>query len=290
MTNRSAVQALLPVRYAESLTRCHLYWIPAARFPLPSADRIWILELLRMLAAFQQQQSRPGPEVFIRQDTVLQNFVQPFMDDVLELRPLLGFPRQPGQTLKRTATEADIEDFRNGKQFVLEEWFDYYCYWLLGGDRQATLQKYFGAGGMSVVWLKDAGPPPAQTKIPKFLANHPDMKPVLQRFPLQAQLQAAAALRHPFLKKSFEYFGQGLSTLKMMENIPFILPVLTSSQFFSLPEDYLKHLFELFEVYITESPADGGVILASSTDLTEPLAAIVAQLQQAGLLPRHSRD
>ena len=104
-------EALLPIRHAEAFTRGFLYWLPAVVFPLPAGDRAWMTELIRLMSAYQVSQKKGVPEVFIRQDTVLQHFCDEFMSEVLELRPLLGFPRSPGQKLK-----ARVEAYAGTKQ------------------------------------------------------------------------------------------------------------------------------------------------------------------------------
>jgi hypothetical protein len=51
--------------------------------------------------------------------------------------------------------------------------------------------------------------------------------------------------------------------------------MLRSEDFFKQPEDECKKWFELFDVYINESPADRGILLASKNDLDEDLIPLL---------------
>jgi len=48
-----------------------------------------------------------------------------------------------------------------------------------------------------------------------------------------------------------------------------------------LPEQELKAYFELFDVYLRESPPDGGMILASKHDLEELLIDVLEQMKKS---------
>jgi hypothetical protein len=64
-----------------------------------------------------------------------------------------------------------------------------------------------------------------------------------------------------------------------------MLPLLTASEVFGLPEQELKVYFELFDVYLRESPSDSGMLLASKYDLEEILIAVLEKMRATNLEP-----
>jgi hypothetical protein len=69
-----------------------------------------------------------------------------------------------------------------------------------------------------------------------------------------------------------------------MKGIPFIFPVLDSADFFSQPPEVIEKCFQLFEVYIRESPADKGILLAFTGDLEEKLIELVRVMKDQKLI------
>ena len=60
-----------------------------------------------------------------------------------------------------------------------------------------------------------------------------------------------------------------------MKGIPFVFPLFDSADFFSAPAESIENCFQLFEVYVRESPADKGVLLAFRTDMEEHLVGLL---------------
>jgi len=69
-------------------------------------------------------------------------------------------------------------------------------------------------------------------------------------------------MRDGFLTKS-NRSSRGAEEFGAVESSHFTLPLLTASGVFGLPEQELKAYFELFDVYLRESPSDAGMLLAS---------------------------
>jgi hypothetical protein len=90
---------------------------------------------------------------------------------------------------------------------------------------------------------------------------------------------SANALSSPFLAKSKQLFGKGLENEPQTKGLPFILPLLDSADFFSQPEQTIKDCFELFDIYVRESPADNGVLLAAKRDLDEMLIGLLRDMR-----------
>ena len=95
-------------------------------------------------------------------------------------------------------------------------------------------------------------------------------------------MQESFSLLDGFLDKSKELFGKGLEDNPEYPGILFILPLLATQDFFARPEEEVKQWFELFDVYVGESPVDQGVLLAAGFEIEPLLIEILAEMRDAG--------
>lgn len=63
----------------------------------------------------------------------------------------------------------------------------------------------------------------------------------------------------------------------------FILPHLSADDFFNRSAEECETWFQVFDIYIRESPDDKGILLASKIDIEEILTGILKQMRDKGL-------
>jgi len=95
-------------------------------------------------------------------------------------------------------------------------------------------------------------------------------------------LEGSFALKDGFQAQSKQLFGAGLEDNPQYPGIPFILPLLQASDFFGQPEPESAKWFQLFDLYVRESPEDTGVLLASKTDFDDPLIQLLEKMRADG--------
>lgn len=100
---------------------------------------------------------------------------------------------------------------------------------------------------------------------------------------VEGKMATGAALTDGFLARSKEIFGIGLEAEPQFPGLPFIIPLLSAANFFNYPHEEVHRWFELFDVYINESPTDQGVLMAVKDDFDSPLVELLQQMRQNGL-------
>jgi hypothetical protein len=68
-----------------------------------------------------------------------------------------------------------------------------------------------------------------------------------------------------------------------LQKARFVVPLLKSRDFFERPTEDCERWFQLFEVYLTESPEDQGILLASRNEMEEMLVSVVERMTNDGL-------
>jgi hypothetical protein len=86
-----------------------------------------------------------------------------------------------------------------------------------------------------------------------------------------------------FQEKSKSLLGVGLQDDPQFKGLRFVLPLLKASDFFSESEQEVEKWFQLFDVYVNESPPDKGILLASKLDLEDSLIDLLKTLKEEGL-------
>jgi hypothetical protein len=137
---------------------------------------------------------------------------------------------------------------------------------------------FFGKGGLSIIFLK----PDPNTQAPPapISAVQEEKLPMLRH--VNKSIAQAYSLKDTFLPKSKEFFGVGLADEPQMKGIPFVLPLLDSSDFFSQPSEVIAQCFQLFDVYLRESPSDRGILLATKPDFEQLLIDLTKQMKDEG--------
>lgn len=312
-------KALLPWRWAESMRSCSLFWIPVNFKPIPRGQREWLLEFFTRLSTRLSETSGLQPEHFMQMQIVDENeqLRKSFMDAMLKESPMLGRCWLPRGKAPTAVSDEEVELLASKKKaFHAYDYAPAKAWWFLSRDTDALRERYLGYGGLTAFFLKPSAeekltvvPPVASTKmiIPKFLRKEPGLKVVLEDFNPQKPNQIPGFVRnHPAMKQVFsifdvdkvqeknrtlmspfrdqtkEIFGVGISHDLEYEGILFVLPKLASEDFFSRTDQEIRHWFEVFDVYINESPEDEGIIMACKDNLRPLVASIVEEMRNKG--------
>lgn len=272
---------LHPWRRAQVLTQCFLYWMPVSCFPLPAQERTWVMEFLDRFVAEVTAQFELRTEVFLQYGTV-KVLREPFLRTAREFSPLRGWSRRPGTELGPMPTPDEIKELIKRKQFDISWGVPDYCYWFRKKAHKRQRQAFVGHGGVTLLFLKeDPDTQSSKLPFPEAIRKRPEYLPQINQ--LEEMLADAFALRDGFLAKSKELLGGGLNDHPQFEAIPFVLPLLYSEDFFNRPVEECGKWFQLFDIYINESPADRGIILASKIDLEEKLIALLTKMREEDL-------
>lgn len=281
---------VLPWRRARELNRCFLYWLPVSAFPIPTSQRGWLMEFFARWTAVMKE-SGLRPETFLQYKTVYPNLMDPLINTMMEFIPIMGLGRKPGTALPKFPSKSEVErmtkkmfdDLKQEKPLDLPDAGKYapeYTYWFLDKSSQHQRELFFGYGGLSVTFLK---PDPGTVAPPLPITDAQRKKiPMLQH--LDRTWAQANSMKEAFLAKSKEFFVAGLEAEPQMKGIPFILPLMDSSDFFSQPAEVVEKCFELFEVYVRESPADKGLLLSFKTDFEEQLVELLRSMKEEKLI------
>jgi hypothetical protein len=166
------------------------------------------------------------------------------------------------------------------KQFNFNEFAPDYCYWFVDKSEKKQRELFFGHGGMSFIFLN----PDPKTKAPALpFSAAIRREPIFQKFDIDRIHARTFALLDGFQEKSKKLFGSGLEEDPQIKGLPYILPLLGTGDFFNQPEEEVKKWFELFDVYVNESPADKGVIFASGIDVVDDLIRMLKQMRKNGV-------
>jgi hypothetical protein len=271
---------VLPFRRAERLERCLLYWAPVSGFPVPLGQRHWFLALWDRLSELLAQRFGLRAEVFLQLRTTQNALSAPFNRLAPEFLPVLGLGRRPGGEIRCTPTFDELDRLRrSGNRFVLEDHIADYCYWFLDKSGSRQRQAFFGHGGLTMIFLPpDPAPPPELPELAALTA-----RPDLPGIDMRRLHRAVHATRDSFLPRSLDLFGRGLEDHPDLPPVPFVLPLLRSEDFFGRPAEESSRWFQCFDVYVTESPADRGMLLASRLDLENHLVELLHGMRREGL-------
>jgi hypothetical protein len=188
-------------------------------------------------------------------------------------------------------------------------------YWFLDRNDVQLRQNYLGHGGMTILFRKETETgnhsasvaPPVPLMIPKFLRanaqmmqlledfdfkkpagvpsflrNHPGMKQVFSTLDVDHVQEKGNKLLSPFREQSKKVFGEDMEHDLHFEALPFILPRLSSQDFFAQTASQICRWFEVFAVYIAESGQDEGIVMGCKDNQTESIASIVAEMRDSG--------
>jgi len=265
-----------PWQRADTFAQCSLYWAPVSSFPVPEHERVWFLEFLDLLVPKLKEDHGLRTEVFLQYRAV-PAVKDKFLKLAKEFSPVLGLSRRPGFTLPRQPSVQDVKLIVSGqKKFEADEFTPDYCYWFLEKLDKQQREQFWGYGGLTLLFLK----PDINTKPPllPISASMRDRFEVLKTFDLDRMLAKAFSLKDEFLIKSKELMGTGWEQEPFFPGIPFVLPLLSSADFFNHPE-LVPKWFEIFEMCVIESPVDQGILIASKGKIHETLASILQHIR-----------
>jgi hypothetical protein len=270
-----------PFRRAHDLKHCELYWLPAS-IPAKELQRNWTLSFLTELVKRLAPSGELKTELFLEAEAVYPDRQEEFTQTALDFNPVMGFSRAPGAPLSSIPKTEHIEAMRRlEKPFDLKLYLKGVCYWFLFKQVPRQLELFWGFGGMTLLLTKP-DPSTATIEIPSGVKKHPAFQSASQQFDIQGMFAAACSIQSSFLKKSKEYFGKGWEHRLEYRGLLYVLPRWSSRDFFNLPEEDVQHLFEVCDLFVTESPADNGVLLASLKPIRAIINEVVRGLRQAG--------
>jgi hypothetical protein len=269
---------LLPWRRAENMAKCFLYWMPVSAFPAPESEKAWLLRFTTLLGARLKKEADADPWIFLQYKTA--NAVHDeFVRRSREFMPLMGLGRRPGVQMPNLPSDKELQDAIDQKRRLdLNKHTPDYAYWFLTKSDLPQRKVFQGLGGMTILYRKsDPKAKPPELTIPPQYQEHQ----LFKTFDVHGLLAGACSMQDEFLKKSKIAFGAGLETNVQVEFLPFILPLLGTADFFRLQEEQMKAHFDLFEVYVQESPVDQGMVVASKLNLDEILIDILREIESS---------
>jgi len=268
-----------PFLKASELADCELYWISVSSFPPPAPQRAWLLDFFPRLHRALAEKYELRGEFFLQHKTVTA-VEQIFRKRASELLPKLGLARRPGAPLPPPPTKDQLMAAVHGAPFDVLTHMPDYCYWLRNPDLVKMLEEFSGLGGAAMFYLKpDPSAKPPDIPIVDELRK---LFPQMQWDKLDMMTKAAFASKDKFLTESKKLFGEGLEQDPTYDGLPYILPMLGTSDFFSQPEEERKKWFELFDLFWRESPPDKGIYVASKLPLEELLDGILQGMKEEG--------
>lgn len=275
----------LPWQRATQLGACQLYWMPVESFPVPFRQRQWLLRFHELLAARLLEKHKITPELFLQMKTIYPDLRDTFIKTSREYHPLFGLGRHPGRRLPPVPDAQYAEDLQKGKvKYDHKSLQPDYSYWFLTKKPREQTQVFLGHGGLTTLYFTSADPEmPKPMKPNMACVRDPKMRELIESTDINAMMAKLSSLQAPFLKRSKELFAADLVEDPQYPGLLFALPLLGSRDFFAAEADDIDEWFSLFDIYMRESPEDGGVILASSKDLEQDLTDLLTAMRDEGM-------
>ncbi|WP_446743876.1 hypothetical protein [Silvibacterium acidisoli] len=309
---------LLPLRQASALQSFSLFWMPARFDPMPDAQREWLILFLQRfeqgLSSLKLEKLHFLHSRVLRKNEELQ---KTFHKKLHRYGPIPGPSRSLNQAAPVKLTPEVMKRFAfNRKNPSIEPFMTETAFRLkkdLAGDFTRIFMGYGGAtlifsGSSSEEMLPQTPAPPLQNvTIPKFLRkysmlqtftedfdpaapgrmpawlrNHPSMRPLKEELGVNLEADRTSKRVDTFGRKSRELFGADLKGSAGYEGLAFVLPRLTTQDFLSRGEDEILKWFEVFDVYIRESPEDEGFVIASKHDLRPVFREALETMREDG--------
>ena len=252
-------------------------------FPMVAQDRSWLLEFMNRFAAAAAAQWQLRPEVFL-ESRVLPALRDSFLKTARQFSPILGWGRRPGAKLPSMPTDEAIQEAKKsqGKPDLTGVSPDQ-IHWFLKKADGKQREIFQGHGGLTVMFLK-ADPNTAAPKFPFDEAMRKRAESIVPIGMLEELLSTGFGIKDGFLAKSKELFGKGLEDHLGFKGIPFILPLLQTEDFFSRPAEECEAWFQVFDIYVRESPNDKGIVFGSKIDVEESLIVLLKKMKEDGLV------
>ena len=207
-----------------------------------------------------------------------------FIQTAPTFKPLFGLGRHPGRSLPPLPDERYAKLLQEGKvTYDAQSLHPDYVYWLSGGDRNEQRRIFTGFGGMVTLLLPPTETPPPLRPIRVRAIHDPAMRRLAETVDFNQKMKDLHAIDAAFLKQSKEVFAADLKDDPQHPGLLFALPLLAAEDFFAATPATIDQWFELFNLYVRESPEDKGVLLASVDDLEQDIEAVTQMLQSEGL-------
>ena len=116
------------------------------------------------------------------------------------------------------------------------------------------------------------------------VAAHPQFAGLLANGRLEKMMETLVRMKSPLFPKTKAVFGRGLEEELQYPGMKFIVPLLSAQDFSDALPAEIEEWFTVFDVVVTESPADKGLLLASKheLDLDLLLQEIVETMREDG--------
>ncbi|HTF68170.1 MAG TPA: hypothetical protein VK638_36370 [Edaphobacter sp.] len=313
-------KSLLPWRRAESLRDVVVLWMPCRFGDVPYSQQVWLSLFLNRWFVLLASEYGLEEEYFVQMETLEKEkkLYNEFNANLLKERPLIGRSISSLQTAPKGApTDEEIDLLIKG-----EATYDFYgmsasrvCWFR--GDTAALRTTYFGFGGMTMLLIPPSGENQeefkdmqnmiSRLKLPAFLRKDTrmvalvegldpqkpfDPPPFIRNHPAMAHWNTVMGSRKQnpqkllqrvaFGQKTKEVFGRLLKGNLEYDGIPFLLPRLSSAEIFHSTVEERASWFQLFDVYLRESPEDDGMLLAAKPELLSGIVQVVASLRDDG--------
>lgn len=268
---------------AETLASHFLFWLPVSGFPLVHDERAWLLEFLNRFSAFLGKAHGLRCEAFLEYAALSPQQKIHLQSYAVGRRALLGVGRSSDEDLTPLLTPEEAQErlrtMEPGKTVAAGR----QLLWFLNKGAEQQRELFFGEGCVTMMFLPPdpATTPPKLPLTPALRAAHP----AFQQYDVDASIEAAYAETDAFLGKSKKLFKKGLDTRAEWAKARFVLPLFASADFLKAPEDLRNRWFDLADVYLFESRADGGVLLAFQKEaFQEALTAVLESMQTDALI------
>lgn len=274
-----------PWQRAWQLGTCQLYWLPVETFPVSFRQRLWLLRFCDLLSARLAAKHAVTPELFLQMKTIYPQLRDTFIKTSRDFHPIFGLGRYPARALPPIPDEQYADDLGKGRiKYDHKSLQPDYAYWFLTKKPREQAQTFLGYGGLTTLFFKPADPDmPSPPKPNMASVRDPKMRALIESTDLDAMMAPLRSLQAPFLKRSKELFASDLVDDPQYPGLLFALPLLGSREFFAANEETTAEWFSLFDLYLRESPEDGGILLATSKDVEEDLAAILDSMHAESL-------
>ena len=268
---------------AKRLPDCQLYWLPVSAFPLRHDEKLWIHEFLDRFTGELTEAHGLRCENFLRYKQLSGPLIDIYKRYAFSAPKMIGLGRSANTPLPSFPSPEQVKAYMDaGTEFDYRDWVGDYLLWFAGTDKAEQRQLFFGHGATCILAL----PPDPHIKVP-HLPFTPALRasmPVFQKMNVDAMIGGAFAMLDQFLEKSKVMFGEDLKDTVEYMGTAFIIPLLSSVEFFAANQDLRSRWFELFEVYLNESVTDKGVLLAfQNAGYEESMLAVLDAMKLEGM-------
>ena len=279
-------RSLLPWRKAQNLEHCHLYWMPTGAASIPFAQRQWLLRFTKQLRAKVISETGTLAHLFLQMKVVYPDLADTFIRNAARFAPVTGLSRRRGAALPALPDAEYIERLKNGKQTYDHKALQPdYAYWFLKDELEEQCELFFGYGGLTTLFTRSPDAEATQLpSVPAGVARQPAFASLLADNAMEKMRRSLARLSSPFFAQSKVVFGRGLEHELQFAGLKFIVPLFSAQDFLQAGPAEIEEWFTMFDVVLTESPVDKGVLLASrhGVDLDEMLIDILGEMDQVG--------